>query len=1019
MKKQFFLNAMSNIRFGGQEVLLKDMVYGKNNWKNEPSEFRTSAIWTVGWSAMISGSGVNYFMPVFANQKEDHEVRIAALTMLFYSRPSSTDMARVLAVLKTETDYEVINFAYTLFEQFAHTINPCHHEVKENAEFFLKFMKQYSRYETDWGFGVSKTWVREYQKKKYGYGGGYHYYTAGSHKSTTPLTVFMGASTTLMHNYQSQNMGIMIRMEGLAKGLIRKFKTMDPSIWKVADLQKIFFNDMNIKERPDQPIRVSIQWMLKGAVVMSRTYDENSAKEGGKLSEFMKGMMDMGDEYKLNHHRMVQFGGVLYEQPSEIGQPLVYMDSTSWSAHLKATVKRGNHRGLLFRNVKYDINILAQAHSGIMIMNPAVKMSFAIFQSRIYHIHVPREITIGVNPLRKEMKFSISRPKNNDPLMAFMHAQTMVVAKGNSLVNENTPDLKKSCPSCSNRVVVSRGGQADSRVVFDKEDTTFGFYAKGEYFDCEMDIATKTGTGPRTKALMAFAPYNKNPQTPATIISMGMRQIFAFLALYPRVEKCGIMAVWSQSKTNPTTGGELTLRVQSEENGARMFFRGRKMLVKAIVKVNAEPAANSRSYRASISVETTPGNIENKIKVQIQRAPVSALSIPAYTICANYMSKYPPFKKDMLALDETEKLTVSGKFMVQYGATTECDQGDGEIKLTFKHETTPEGYSDMHDKWYYKKCMEQKNSNEWSGRVSSGGKLPATEACYATMWDGSYARKYHWDIQFVKMTDRMKGIINTFRTLVQAGLVSYMEIDPNSVSGVDTSIGPFMKADVLFKDADRKLDMRMETSQGVQEFKDYPLSLRWTGRLRNLKFTKTIKRLMDMKIISPCVVTRESVRTNDNVTYSMGLESCWTLASGHCGKTPNFGVFTKKSGSKMATMAYFGGHQVEIDTNGGVKINGNGISLPEGKEHVHSESGVEIFKVFKWGASINVYSFMRVWVSTDTNYVQILPAPSTRGDQCGLCGNFNRNQFDEYMGKDGVTMAPSSGDQVAQWKWKC
>ena len=107
------------------------------------------------------------------------------------------------------------------------------------------------------------------------------------------------------------------------------------------------------------------------------------------------------------------------------------------------------------------------------------------------------------------------------------------------------------------------------------------------------------------------------------------------------------------------------MRVQSEENGARMFFRGRKMLVKAIVKVNAEPAANSRSYRASISVETTPGNIENKIKVQIQRAPVSALSIPAYTICANYMSKYPPFKKDMLALDETEKLTVSGNYIEQ------------------------------------------------------------------------------------------------------------------------------------------------------------------------------------------------------------------------------------------------------------------------------------------------------------------------------------------------------------------
>ena len=52
-------------------------------------------------------------------------------------------------------------------------------------------MKQYSQYETDWGFGVSKTYQREFQKKKYGYGGAYRFYCMGSHKSTTPLSIAM------------------------------------------------------------------------------------------------------------------------------------------------------------------------------------------------------------------------------------------------------------------------------------------------------------------------------------------------------------------------------------------------------------------------------------------------------------------------------------------------------------------------------------------------------------------------------------------------------------------------------------------------------------------------------------------------------------------------------------------------------------------------------------------------------------------------------------------------------------
>ena len=104
------------------------------------------------------------------------------------------------------------------------------------------------------------------------------------------------------------------------------------------------------------------------------------------------------------------------------------------------------------------------------------------------------------------------------------------------------------------------------------------------------------------------------------------------------------------------------------------------------------------------------------------------------------------------------------------------------------------------------------------------------------------------------------------------------------------------------------------------------------------------------------------------MTYEYQADTQWTLVSGHCAQTPSYGVFTKKSGPMFEIMIYIGGHQVEIK-NGNVKINGKDTPLQNGKDHKHSVSGQEIFTVFKWGSTVNVYSFLRVWVATGTWYL--------------------------------------------------
>ena len=86
--------------------------------------------------------------------------------------------------------------------------------------------------------------------------------------------------------------------------------------------------------------------------------------------------------------------------------------------------------------------------------------------------------------------------------------------------------------------------------------------------------------------------------------------------------------------------------------------------------------------------------------------------------------------------------------------------------------------------------------------------------------------------------------------LVKAGMLPYWDVDPEEL-GAEGEIGPFLNLDVEFKNNDKAVDVTMETRAGTDTFNDVPLRLGdYSKRMRNLKFTSTLKRLFDSKIIS-------------------------------------------------------------------------------------------------------------------------------------------------------------------------
>ena len=66
----------------------------------------------------------------------------------------------------------------------------------------------------------------------------------------------------------------------------------------------------------------------------------------------------MGNQYSLNHQRVIPVGSVVVEQPNAMGIPTQYVAAFTTMADLHADIKRGNSKGTQFRTVKYDIKLL-------------------------------------------------------------------------------------------------------------------------------------------------------------------------------------------------------------------------------------------------------------------------------------------------------------------------------------------------------------------------------------------------------------------------------------------------------------------------------------------------------------------------------------------------------------------------------------------------------------------------------------------------------------------------------------
>jgi hypothetical protein len=164
---------------------------------------------------------------------------------------------------------------------------------------------------------------------------------------------------------------------------------------------------------------------------------------------------------------------------------------------------------------------------------------------------------------------------------------------------------------------------------------------------------------------------------------------------------------------------------------------------------------------------------------------------------------------------------------------------------------------------------------------------------------------------------------------------------------------------------------------------------------------KSLEAMYLTGLLSVCIATPHLVQTLDNVTYHHDLSDCNTLLSSDCSESPRYALFAKKRpGSNfLGVKFYIGGHSLEIpEAHGGeIIIDGNKITMAENSLHSYPED-LPYLQIGRKMKSYVVYSNLVEVHFEFTEGRVLLTLPSLyRNHHCGLCGNFDGEQFGEYI----------------------
>ena len=314
-EKMLAVGFLANLKSTRAMELLTPLASGDMTQPSECS-LQAASIRASFWGSVRSKTTTELFLPIFLNLTNCREARLAALDQLFIpNNIDVTSISMIMTQMFAETDIQIINYVFTLFEKHSKSSYICNADKAKRVGYFLKYMKQLRLHKVEYDLSKSQTYRHEYFNRKYAFGGGHEVWIVGGGDSFVPAEMRFKLDSKRFGGYQSNILEIRLRTQGLAEAFSKVFDKRDKDTWKTKDLEKVFLK-MGILLKQSSPVEVDIEVKLQDVIVFQRhlTKDILSKPNRGAMSAFVNQFQDnQGGESNVIHWaRMLNLGSQVY-----------------------------------------------------------------------------------------------------------------------------------------------------------------------------------------------------------------------------------------------------------------------------------------------------------------------------------------------------------------------------------------------------------------------------------------------------------------------------------------------------------------------------------------------------------------------------------------------------------------------------------------------------------------------------------------------------------------------------------